>query len=331
MGIAPSLLLPALTALWILAVTGVGMLVVVGPTLRRQRQTKRRIAGLTRHRARAAAVADSRAMKLAGSGAPKGLDQFFGRLLPRRDMLVLRLERTGRSISVTRYLAISTALWLIVTGISARFIGLGLLPDLLCGTLVGIGLPHYWVGRMGRKRVAKFMMLLPEAIDLMVRALRSGLPISEAIVNAGHEVADPVGAEFRRVESALRLGRELDDVLWDTARRLDVAEFRFFVISMGVQRETGGNLAETLATLSEMLRRRQQMKLKIKALSAEGRTSAFILGGLPFAVCAIMTFTSPEYVGRLFQDPRGLILCGIGLVLMAIGAAVMAKIINFEI
>ena len=331
MGLAPNLLLPALTALWILIVTGAGMMVVVGPALRRQRQTKRRIAGLTRHRARATAVADSRAMKLAGPGSAKGLEQFLGSLMPRREMLALRLERTGRSISVTRYLAISTAIWLIVTGISARFMGLGLVAGMLCGALAGIGLPHYWIGRLGKKRVAKFMTLLPEAIDLMVRALRSGLPISEAIVNAGHEIADPVGAEFRRVESALRVGRELDDVLWDTARRLDVAEFRFFVISLGVQRETGGNLAETLQTLSEMLRRRQQMKLKIKALSAEGRTSALILGGLPFAVCGIMTFTSPEYVGRLFEDPRGLILCGFGLVLMAFGAFVMAKIINFEI
>ena len=113
---------------------------------------------------------------------------------------------------------------------------------------------------MGRRRVARFIGLFPEAIDLMVRALRSGLPITEAIINAGQEIGDPVGAEFRGIEAGMRLGRDLESLLWDIAKRIDAPEFRFFIIALSVQRETGGNLAETLNNLSDVLRRRRAMR-----------------------------------------------------------------------
>jgi tight adherence protein B len=316
-------------ALALLIIGGAGSLVVLGPTLRRQRQVKRRLTAIGRRRA--SVQTDTRAAKLARGGTGAGLDQTLLKLVPRREQLRLRLERTGHPITVGRYVALCGGIFIAVALIADGFLGLGRLASTLVGTAIGLGVPHIAVGRMASKRTNKFMNLLPDAIELMVRALRSGLPISEAIINAGHEVADPVGVEFRRVESALKLGHELDDVLWEMARRLDVAEFRFLVISMGIQRETGGNLAETLATLGDMLRRRRQMQLKIKALSSEARSSALVLGLLPFAVIATMTFTSPDYIGRLFTDPRGLILCGIGLLLIAVGALVMAKIIHFEI
>ena len=102
---------------------------------------------------------------------------------------------------------------------------------------------------MGRRRVARFIGLFPEAIDLMVRALRAGLPVTEAIINAGQEIGDPVGAEFRGIEAGMRLGRDLDSLLWDIAKRISAPEFRFFIIALSVQRETGGNLAETLNNL----------------------------------------------------------------------------------
>ena len=326
----PTLILLAL--MWLLMFGGVGVFIAVGPVLKRQKHRRRRIEQVVRYRGRGAAAAATETARLSKvQSRTRELDKFLAGLMPRREALALRLERTGRPITVTRYLLVCVGVVLAVALLCVFFLGLGLLPAMLLGILAGAALPHLWVGRLVKKRVLRFMTLLPEAIDLMVRALRSGLPISEAIVNAGHEIADPVGIEFRQVESALRLGRELNDVLWDTARRLEVPEFRFFVISLSVQRETGGNLAETLATLGDMLRRRRQMKLKIKALSAEGRASAVVLAVLPFIVAVTMTFTSPAYVGRLFTDPRGLIFCGVGLLLMAIGIFIMAKIIDFEI
>ena len=320
----------ALLAFGLVFVGGIGALVAIGPTLKRQRTLKRRLGEITRHHA--PDTARVREARLARTNAASGaVDGYLARLLPRREMLLLRLERTGRRITVSQYLAVSAVIFMIFTFITKSVFGLGLVPGLLVGAFTAVFVPHFIIGRMGQKRVQKFMLLLPDAIDLMVRALRSGLPISEAIINAGHEVADPVGAEFKQVESALRLGRQLDDVLWDMARRLNVAEFRFLVISMAIQRETGGNLADTLSTLCDMLRRRSQMKLKIKALSSEARSSALVLGLLPFLVVAVMFVTSPDYIGRLFSDPRGLILCGIGLLLMTVGALVMSKLINFEI
>ena len=319
----------ALLVFGLFAVSGVGALVLIGPMLKHDRLVRRRLNGLARHKRASTTKKEARLDK---TGVPKGsLDDTIGRLMPQRQMLMTRLERAGSRLTLSQFLAITLAIFVAFTFIVKVVLGLGTLPGALVGAFVAIGIPHFIIGKMGKKRVAKFMLLLPDAIDLMVRALRSGLPVSEAIINAGHEVADPVGSEFRQVENGLKMGRELDDILWDTARRLDVPEFRFLVISMGIQRETGGNLADTLGTLSEMLRRRSQMKLKIKALSSEARSSALVLGLLPFFVVGALFVTSPGYIGRMFSDPRGLMMLGAGLLLMTIGGIVMAKIIDFDI
>ena len=173
--------------------------------------------------------------------------------------------------------------------------------------------------------------LFPDAIDLMVRGLRSGLPVIESVAAAGRELADPVGTEFRRIADAVRFGQALEDAMWDTAARLDTPEFKFFVISLAVQRETGGNLAETLGNLSDILRRRRQMRLKIKAMSSEARASAMILGSLPFIMFAIIYLMNPGYEAMLFTDPRGRIMLFGGLLLMGAGIAVMRKMVRFEI
>src|SRR5207244_1421401 len=141
----------------------------------------------------------------------------------------------------------------------------------------------------------------PEAIDLMVRALRSGLPISEAIIGAGHEIGGPVGDELGRVEAGMRMGRDLEGLLWDIANRIDVPEFRFFIIALSVQRETGGNLAETLANLADVLRRRRQMRAKVRAMSSETRATTMILAGMPVPdlVCCRCSFAGVSTEHRL--------------------------------
>src|SRR4029077_12851870 len=171
----------------------------------------------------------------------------------------------------------------------------------------------------GRRRVAGFIGLFPEAIDLMVRALRSGLPIREAVIMASHEIGDPIGAEFRTIEAGMRLGRDLESLLWDISKRIDAPEFRFFIIALSVQRETGGNLAETLYNLSEVLRRRRAMRAKARAMASEARASTMILGSLPMFVSAIMSVTSPAYIAPLFTDMRGLMLVGLALLMLLTG------------
>jgi tight adherence protein B len=259
------------------------------------------------------------------------IDRVAGNWLPRRDLLAARLMRTGRAISIGHYAmacAVLTVLAAIGLAIAAR---IGIVPSLLLGLLIGTALPHLVIGRMGKRRLAAFIALFPDAIDLIVRALRSGLPVSEAIVGAGHEIADPVGAELRLIEGGMRMGRDLESLLWDTAKRIDAPEFRFFVIALSVQRETGGNLGETLANLSDVLRRRRQMQAKAHAMSSETRATTMILGGLPVAVIGVLSLTSPQYLVPLIDDVRGIILDGIALMMLTTGVVIMNKMAKFEI
>jgi tight adherence protein B len=260
-----------------------------------------------------------------------GIDRVARRWLPRREILAARLARTGRTISIGQYALTMLAVAVIGTLAVAGLTPLRLLPSALIGLILGLGLPHLAIGRMGKRRVAAFIGLFPDAIDLMVRALRSGLPISEAIIGAGQEIADPVGCELRLVESGMRLGRDLETLLWDIAKRIDSPEFRFFIIAMSVQRETGGNLAETLTNLAEALRRRRQMRAKVRAMSSETRATTMILGGLPVVVIGLLTLTSPHYLRPLFHDVRGYILDGIAVAMLVTGVSIMNRMARFEI
>jgi len=309
------------------------VLVVMAFSAAGSRRYTRRLQEVTTRRTQpargAAGAAETRSLARRESATP-GLDAIF-RLLPRRELLVERLGRTGREISVGQFMIATFAVILVLIGVLFLFTSMGLLPSVAFGAALGLFVPHYMVGRMGRRRVAAFIGLFPEAIDLMVRALRAGLPISEAIVNAGQEIGDPVGVEFRSIESGMRLGRDLDSMLWDIAKRIEAPEFRFFIIALNVQRETGGNLAETLNNLSMVLRGRRAMRAKARAMASEARASTAILGSLPILVTAILMFTSPTYIMPLFADVRGLILVGVAVGMLLSGIGIMVKMARFEI
>jgi tight adherence protein B len=165
----------------------------------------------------------------------------------------------------------------------------------------------------------------------MVRGLRSGLPITETLGIVASEIPGPVGIEFRAVADRMKIGRTMDAALQETADRLGTAEFQFFVITLNSQRETGGNLAETLSNLADVLRKRSQMKLKIRAMSSESKASAMIVGALPFIVFTLVYMMNPTYMSGFFIDDR-LIFAGLGaMVWMGIGVFIMAKMVNFEI
>jgi len=209
--------------------------------------------------------------------------------------------------------------------------GAPVLLSTIFGIFCGVGLPYFIVGKMILRRVNKFTASFPDAIELMVRGLRSGLPITETLGIVAQEVPGPVGVEFRAVADKMKIGRTMEGALQDTAERLGTAEFQFFVITLAIQRETGGNLAETLSNLANVLRMRAQMKLKIRAMSSESKASAYIVGALPFIVFGLVWFINPKYMQGFFTDPR-LIVAGLGgLVWMSIGAFIMAKMVNFEI
>ena len=165
----------------------------------------------------------------------------------------------------------------------------------------------------------------------MVRGLKAGLPVTETMIVVGREVADPVGEEFRRVSDQVRLGQAIEDALWAAGKRLDSAEFNFLVITLSVQRETGVNLAETLENLDDILRKRQQMRLKVKAMSSEAVASAGIIGSLPFVMSGLMFLVSHDYIMTLFRNDLGLMMLAGAGTSLAIGILVMVKMVSFDI
>jgi tight adherence protein B len=244
--------------------------------------------------------------------------------------LALRLHRTGKSWTLSQYAYASAGIALTITVLLFLKTGAALMA-LAIGLFVGAGLPHMVVNYFIKKRNEAFTSKFPDAIELLVRGLRSGLPVTETLGVVASEVPGPVGEEFKMVTERIRIGKTMEESLQDTADRLNTPEFSFFCITLAIQRETGGNLAETLSNLADVLRKRAQMKLKIRAMSSESKASAYIVGSLPFIVFAMVYWMNPKYLGGFFTDER-LIVTGLGgLVWMSIGAFIMAKMVSFEI
>jgi tight adherence protein B len=259
------------------------------------------------------------------------VDYLIKRFLPNPQRMRMRLQRTGRTITLGQYLLFCFALAAIL-GLAFKFmLGLPTLICILAGFAFGFLIPHISIGVMLKKRQDKFMRNFPEAIDLIVRGLKSGLPVTESIRVVGQEIADPIGVEFRGIADAVKFGKPMVEALWAIEPRIDIQEFRFFITALAIQQETGGNLAETLENLSTVLRRRKQMKLKIKALSSEAKASAYIIGSLPFIMFGIILTMNYDYGSQLYTDIRGIyMMCG-GFVSYGIGISIMWKMVRFDI
>lgn len=259
------------------------------------------------------------------------IDGLIKRLLPRPELLRLRLASAGFSSSLGKYLLISFLLGAATFG-GLQFVDfIPMVVSILLGLFAAIMLPHLGLSFLIVRRRNRFIAHFPEAIDLMTRGLKSGLPISESIKTAGTEIADPVGTELTHITDSVLLGEKLEEALWDASRRLNIQEFNFFTVALAIQSETGGNLAETLANLSDVLRRRRQLKLKIKALSSEAKASAYIIGSLPFVMALLIFLVNPGYIDDLVEDPRGIFLVCLGFLSFGIGIGVMYRMVKFEI
>ncbi|MBV7264915.1 type II secretion system F family protein [Erythrobacter ani] len=248
----------------------------------------------------------------------------------RVEALEIRLDRSGKKWTLTQYAYASGGLAVVVA--MAVFLQSGaFLLSLGVGLFIGAGLPHLVLGFFIKKRTGAFNEKFPDAIELLVRGLRSGLPVTETLAVVAQEVPGPVGEEFKGIVERIKIGKTMEDSLQDTANRLGIPEFNFFCITLAIQRETGGNLAETLSNLADVLRKRAQMKLKIRAMSSESKASAYIVGSLPFVVFIMVYMVNPSYLAGFFYEDR-LIVAGLGgLVWMSIGVFIMAKMVNFEI
>jgi tight adherence protein B len=319
--------------LWVILIGGVGTLLLGyfamrGPSA--SKTLKRRIELVKeRHGDIIAGNAQAQIRKLMAQRASR-IEGFASSLVPKPALLRKRLEMTGKDIPLGKYAVICLGITsLIMLALILR--GAPFLLGLFVGLFAGIGGPHFIIGKLIQRRIKKFNSNFPDAIELMVRGLRSGLPITETLGIVAGEIPGPVGLEFRSVADKMKIGRTMEAALQETADRLGTPEFQFFVITLAIQRETGGNLAETLSNLADVLRKRAQMKLKIRAMSSESKASAWIVGSLPFVVFTLVWFINPNYMGNFFTDQR-LVVAGLGgLVWMSIGAFIMAKMVNFEI
>ncbi len=205
-----------------------------------------------------------------------------------------------------------------------------LLVALGLGFVGGLGMPRWVLGFLAKRRVGKFTSAFPDATDIIVRGIKSGLPVHDCLKVIAAESPKPLDEEFHKVVENLGGGLSMDQCLEKLYTRMPTSEVRFFAIVLGIQAKTGGNLAEALNNLSVVLRSRKLMKEKIKAMSGEAVASAGIIGVLPPAIMILVQITTPAYMAPLYSDPRGHILLMIGAFWMGAGIFVMRKMINFK-
>jgi tight adherence protein B len=319
---------------WLIILGGLGTLAAVfsafsGPSA--SKALKRRMELVKeRHGDVIAGNAQAQIRKLMAQRGGGRIEGYASSLIPKPALLRKRLEQTGKDIRLGKYAMICVGIFLFIAAI-LLIRGAPILLSLILGLFFGVGGPHFIIGKMIKRRIAKFTTNFPDAIELIVRGLRSGLPITETLGIVASEIPGPVGIEFRLVSDKMKIGRTMEAALQETADRLGTPEFQFFVITLAIQRETGGNLAETLSNLADVLRKRAQMKLKIRAMSSESKASAYIVGSLPFVVFTLVFMINPTYMGGFFSDQRLMVAGMGGMVWMGIGAFIMAKMVNFEI
>lgn len=240
------------------------------------------------------------------------------------------MAQAGLDVSVKLFWVLSAVLGIILAVVPFIF-GLPWFVSLGTGFVGFLGLPRWILGNMRRRRQNVFLNDFADAIDVMVRALKAGLPVSESMKIIASELGAPVGPEFLEVVEGQRVGISIEQGIERMVDRIPLSEVNFLAIVMTIQSKTGGNLSEALSNLSRVLRDRKKMKQKIRSVSQEAKSSAAIIGSLPFAIMGILTVLNPNYLSPMFETSMGnMLMIGSG-VWMGIGVLVMRKMINFEI
>jgi tight adherence protein B len=243
--------------------------------------------------------------------------------------LVNRLHQAGLSITVPQFWIGSGVFGLAIAGF-AFVAHVNPLIALALGGSCAFGVPQWVLGFLAKRRTNKFTLIFSDAMDIIVRGIKSGLPVHDCLKIIARETSEPLGGEFRRLVENIGMGMSLDQALDKLHERMPTAEVRFFSIVMNIQQKTGGNLAEALNNLSTVLRARKLMKEKVKALASEATTSAFIIGCLPPGVILLITIWTPSYMAPMFSDHRGWLMLGGSAIWMGLGIFVMARMINFK-
>ena len=300
--------------------------VFVYPFLSGERNTERRIASVARTEPIAPRLAQ-RSRREQVQGTLKEIEE--RQTKAKRLSLAARISQAGLTWSKRRFLLTAGSL-----GFGAFFLvlatGAGLLPALGVAFAAGCGLPLWLLSFLKKRRLARFLNGFADAVDLIVRGIKAGLPLLDSLKLIAEESEEPIRGEFRAIIETQAIGMPLGDACLRLYERMPVAEANFFGIVVFIQQRAGGNLSEALGNLSRVLRDRKKMKAKIQAMSMEAKASATIIGALPFFVMTVTFITAPNYIELLFTDPLGHAMLAVAAIWMSIDVFVMRKMINLD-
>ena len=243
--------------------------------------------------------------------------------------LSVRLTRAGLTWSVRQFWIVSAILGVVFFG-AAMFVGGGLLGAVGLAFAGGFGLPRWLLGFLKKRREAAFLKSLPDAVDVIVRGIKAGLPLFESLKVVASDSPEPLRGEFLQIIETQTIGIPLGEACTRLYERMPVPEANFFGIVVFIQQKSGGNLSEALGNLSRVLRDRKKMHAKIQAMSMEAKASAAIIAALPIVVMLLVYITSPQYISLLWTEPVGRLMLAASAVWMFMGVMVMRKMINFD-
>ncbi|PTW62713.1 tight adherence protein B [Breoghania corrubedonensis] len=244
--------------------------------------------------------------------------------------LMTRIQQAGLTWSRRQFTLISVAVGAVLA-LLALLQGMPLLVVGGAAIVGGLGMPRWYVNFLRKRRIKAFLEELPNAVDVIVRGIKAGLPLSDCMRVISMEAREPVKTEFRRIVEAQAMGVPISEAVAKLPERMPTPEANFFAIVIAIQSQAGGNLSEALGNLSKVLRDRKRMRGKIQAVSMEAKASAGIIGSLPVIVAALIYITSPGYIAILFIEPVGKIILGLAGFWMFCGVMIMRRMINFEI
>ncbi len=305
---------------------------IVSPYLSGANRAQRRIQVVTEARGKRVAIkvqtetANSRRKNVADT-----LKELEDRKRPKAKLsLRARLQQAGLDVSNNAFYIASAISGLLVALVIMTTVTSNLIAPVLGGFVGAFGLPYWVLNKLVARRQNKFLDEFANAIDVIVRGVKSGLPLNECLGIIGRESPEPIAGEFREVVEQQKVGVPLGEAFERMTMRMPLAEVRFFAIVIGISQQAGGNLSEALANLSGVLRERKKLQGKVSSMSAEAKASAAVLGSLPFGVTGIVYITTPTYIASLWTTTAGQLMLVCAGFWMACGMFVMKKMINFK-
>jgi len=250
--------------------------------------------------------------------------------LPRAQSLDRFILQAGLEWTVSHVLLACALCGILAFGAAASLANQPVLLALLAGA-AGAAVPLLYLRHRRQSRLAHLERQLPDALDLVTRALRAGHSFASSVQMIGEEMSEPIAGEFRMVADEVNFGVSLQQALTNLSERVPLTDLRYFVVSVLIQRDSGGNLTEVLGNLSRLIRDRLKLLARVRVLSSEGRLSAWILGLMPFALAALMNIFNPEFMSPLWTDPIGLTVVKYMLAMMVVGVVLLRKIVKIRV